>query len=63
MNILIHNLINDFEFSGNIEKDSYNFLIKYNRHRIANHSLRVGKMAKLIAEKYGLDSEVAEASG
>lgn len=63
MNRLIRNLISDFEFTGNIEKDSYNLLIKHNCHRIAHHSLRVGKAAKHIAQKYNIDCSFAEASG
>lgn len=63
MNKLITNLVDGLEFFGNIERDSYNLLQKHKRHRIANHSLRVGKMAKLISQKYFLDGEIAEVSG
>ncbi len=59
----ILNLINEFDLTGNIERDSHNFLIKHNRLRIADHSLRVGKMAKLIAQKYDVECSLAEASG
>lgn len=63
MNKLITAIIDAFQLSGSVEKDSYNFLIKYNRQRIADHSIRVGRMAKHIAKNYGVNSELAEAAG
>lgn len=63
MNNLALNPIKGLVLTGNIEKDACNFLIKYNRPIIAEHSLRVGKKAMLIAQKYKLNSALAETSG
>lgn len=59
----ILNLINEFKLTGNIEKDSYKLLIKHNRLKIAEHSLKVGKMAGIIAKRYGIEETLAETSG
>lgn len=63
MKYIFDNLIEGFTFTSDLEKDSYEFLIKHNRARIAEHSLRVAHKAKLLARQYGVDENLAETAG
>lgn len=60
---MFKNLVEDFILTNDIEKDSYNFLLKHNRLVIAEHSLRVANRAKLIAKQYGFDEDLAYEAG
>lgn len=53
----------NFQFSGDIKKDSQNLLIKYQQFVTAEHSLRVAEKAKNLAIKYGIDKSSAEIAG
>lgn len=63
MNYIFNNLIDGFTFTSDLSKDSYGFLIKHNRYRIAEHSLRVAHKAKMVARKYGVDENLAATAG
>lgn len=53
----------ELEFTGDLKKDTYNFLTKQNRFRIAEHSQRVAKMCKVLAKQYGANEEHVEIAG
>ena len=63
MNEFLINLSKEIEFCGDIRRDVYNLLIKYNRPRIAEHTLRVGNKAKALAATFGVDEDLAEIAG
>lgn len=63
MNYIFNNLIDGFSFTSDLAKNSYEFLIKHNRARIAEHSLRVANKAKMLARQYGVDESLAETAG
>ncbi len=44
-------------------KGSKNFLIKHNRFRIAEHSIRVTKKSGMLARYYGVDENLEEVAG
>ncbi|WP_051931600.1 bis(5'-nucleosyl)-tetraphosphatase (symmetrical) YqeK [Clostridium sp. KNHs214] len=56
-------LFKELEFTGDLKKDTYNFLTKQNRFRIAEHSQRVAKMCKVLAKQYGANEEHVEIAG
>lgn len=56
-------LVEDLTFTSDLIKDSNNFLVKHNRFRIAEHSLRVAQKAKMLARQYGADENIAEVAG
>lgn len=60
---VLSDLIEGFNFCGDIEKDSYNLLIKYNCSKTAEHSLRVARKAKSLAKIYEVDENLAQISG
>ncbi|OPJ64025.1 bis(5'-nucleosyl)-tetraphosphatase (symmetrical) YqeK [Clostridium oryzae] len=60
MNKIFTSITSDFEFTGNVKKDSYDLLIKHGRFVIAEHTLRVVAKARSLAAKYGIDEEAAE---
>jgi predicted HD superfamily hydrolase involved in NAD metabolism len=60
---VFNSLINDFNFTGNLQKDTYNFLIKHNRYTIAEHSIRVARKSKVLAKKFGANESMAEMAG
>lgn len=63
MQNIFNDLVKDFIFSGDLVKDSNNFLLKHNRIRIAEHSLRVAEKSKSLARIYGVDENLAEVAG
>lgn len=63
MNYIFNSLIDGFIFTGDLKKDAHNFLIKHNRFRIAEHSLRVAEKSKILAKQYGVDEKLADAAG
>ena len=60
---IFYYLVEDLTFSSDLVKDSYNFLVRNNRFRIAEHSLRVAQKAKILARQYGADENLAEVAG
>jgi hypothetical protein len=55
-------LIGDLTFTADLVKDSNNFLVKHKKFRIAEHSLRVAKKAKMdkilfVADKIEWDQD------
>lgn len=50
-------------FSGNLRDDIYNFLVNNNCPKTAEHSVRVGKKAREIAERYNANKDSAEIAG
>ncbi|GFZ33818.1 HDIG domain-containing protein [Clostridium zeae] len=56
-------LIKDLTFTSDLAENSNRLLIKYNRARIAEHSQRVAKKAKILARQYGIDESLAETAG
>lgn len=49
--------------SGNLRDDIYNFLVNNNCPKTAEHCVKVGKEARLIAEKYNANRDSAEIAG
>ncbi|GKU24079.1 HDIG domain-containing protein [Clostridium folliculivorans] len=56
-------LIKDLTFTSDLAENSNRLLIKHNRTRIAEHSQRVAKKAKILARQYGIDESLAETAG
>lgn len=63
MKDIFNNLIEGITFTSDLAKDSNNFLIKHNRFRIGEHSLRVAQKAKILARQYGVDENLAIVAG
>lgn len=63
MNNIFYDFIGDYELTGNIQLDTYNILMKNNRHIIAEHSIRVAGKAYDIAKKFGVDEISAKIAG
>lgn len=63
LNNIFYNFIGDYEFTGDIEADTHNILIKNDRHVIAEHTIRVAKKAFEIAEEFGVDKTSARIAG
>lgn len=63
MNDIFKEITKDVTLTGDIKKDSYNLLMKYNRVVIANHSLRVAEKARFLAKQFGADEDLAEIAG
>lgn len=63
LNEIFSSMVEGFKFTGDIKKDSYNLLIKHDRFIIAEHTLRVARKAKSLAEKYGIDKDLVETAG
>jgi len=63
MNEFLINLSKEVELCGDIRKDVYNLIMKYNRPRIADHTLRVGDKAKALAVSFGVNEDLAEIAG
>lgn len=60
MKEVFNSIIQGFEFTGDIKKDSYNLLIKHKRFIIAEHTLRVADKAVSLAEGFGISKDSAE---
>lgn len=63
MNDIFKEITKDVTLTGDIKKDSYNLLMKYNKVVIANHSLRVAEKARFLAKQFGVDENLAEIAG
>ncbi|MGH4123842.1 MAG: HD domain-containing protein [Clostridium sp.] len=63
MEEIFNSLIEDLTFTGELVTDSNRFLTKHSRFRIAEHSLRVAKKAKVLAKQYGANENLAEVAG
>ncbi|PJI09560.1 MULTISPECIES: bis(5'-nucleosyl)-tetraphosphatase (symmetrical) YqeK [Clostridium] len=63
MKKIFASLINNITFTGNIKIDSQKLLKNYHQFVTAEHSLRVAKEAKVLAERYGINNEKAEIAG
>lgn len=59
----LKSLVEGFQYSGDLKKDSIELLQKYNRFIVADHSLRVAEKAKEIAKLHGVDEDLAETAG
>lgn len=60
MKKVFNSIVEGFQFTGDIKKDSYNLLINNKRFIIAEHTLRVADKAKSLAQKYGINQELAK---
>lgn len=60
MNTIFNKVLEGFTFSNDLKKDSYDFLVKHNRFRIAEHTLKVAQKARVLAKQYGEDENLAE---
>lgn len=56
-------LIQNITFTGNIKTDSQELLKNHNKFVTAEHSLRVAKEAKILAERYGIDKKKVKIAG
>ncbi len=56
-------LLDEFVFTGDLHKDTYNLLFLHNRQIVAEHSKAVAKECKTLARKFGLNEEMAEIAG
>lgn len=63
MKELLKALIGDFQFSGDLKKDSMRLLNSHNKQIVAEHTGRVAQEAKRLAGLFGEDGEAAEAAG
>ncbi|MBS4535320.1 bis(5'-nucleosyl)-tetraphosphatase (symmetrical) YqeK [Clostridium sp. D2Q-14] len=63
MNIYLSDLTDNFILTGEIERDSYEFLVYHNYEDIAEHSLKVAMKAEELAEKFGIDKDLARIAG
>lgn len=63
MECIFNSLVDGLFFTSDLLKDSNKFLIKHNRLRIAEHSLRVAQKSKMLARLYGIDEGFAETAG
>lgn len=60
MNTIFNEVFEGFVFSNDLKKDVYDFLIRHNRIRIADHTLRVAHKARALAKQYNEDEDLAE---
>lgn len=63
MEEIFYALIDNLNFTSDLAQDSNKLLLKHNRARIAEHSLRVAQKAKVLAKQYGVDERLAEKAG
>ncbi|WP_461615205.1 bis(5'-nucleosyl)-tetraphosphatase (symmetrical) YqeK [Clostridium sp. Marseille-QA1073] len=63
MKDIFKEITKDMTLTGDIKKDSYNLLMKYNKVIIANHSLRVAEKARFLAKQFGTNENLAEIAG
>lgn len=60
---LLKELIGNFQFSGDLKRDSIALLNSQGKEVIAEHTVRVATEAKRLAGLFGQDAEEAEAAG
>jgi len=60
---ILVDVISNLNFSGDLQKDSYDLLTYYNYRDVAEHSLKVAIEAKRIAQKFGIDDNNAFIAG
>lgn len=63
MKKIFTSLIQNITFTGNIKIDSQELLKNHNKFVTAEHSLRVAKEGKILAERYEINKEKAEMAG
>lgn len=63
MNDVFERLFDEFEFIGNLHKDTYNLLILRNRKIVAEHSKSVAEECRRLAIKFGVNEQAAEIAG
>ena len=63
LHAILEKLIKNIEFSGDTQQDVYNFLVRNQCPKTAEHSLLVGKTAGEIAEHFGHDIQSAKIAG
>jgi predicted HD superfamily hydrolase involved in NAD metabolism len=59
MNKVFSDLVNNFDFFGEVDKDAANLFARYNCNDIAEHSNKVANEAKKIAKQFGKDEKSA----
>ncbi len=56
-------LLDEFVFTGDLHKDTYNLLILHNRKIVAEHSKSVAEECRRLAIKFGVNDKDAEIAG
>jgi predicted HD superfamily hydrolase involved in NAD metabolism len=60
---IAQSLIRNFEFTGDIKKDSISLLDSHGKYIISEHTRRVAAQARKLAEMFGEDGQAAETAG
>lgn len=63
MNALLTSLSSHLKLSGDLEQDMVHFLSGNGYPKTAEHSVRVGREARKLAERFGVDPDLAAAAG
>lgn len=63
MNKIFEEVLIDFKFMDDLYSDSYNLLIDKNRRIVAEHSREVAIECKMLAKRFGINTDDAETAG
>lgn len=63
MHTLLHKYIKDLDFSGDLRHDFQQFLIRNRCPKTAEHNLRVGEAARILAAHFAAPPDLAQQAG
>jgi predicted HD superfamily hydrolase involved in NAD metabolism len=63
MNKIFEEVLMNFKFMNDLYSDSYNLLMENNRRIVAEHSREVAIECKMLAKRFGINTDDAETAG